>query len=97
MEGGPVYLNRHFLDADLRIVVGGAVPHNETGFGGGAKMVVPGLAGRLTIAHFHGSLPPLPARPLEPDARVFDHRASAEAVAPTPIRQRPVGAAAWPR
>jgi nickel-dependent lactate racemase len=78
--GGPVHLNRHFLDADLRIVVGGVIPHAETGFGGGAKMVVPGLSGHLTIAHFHGALPPRPAGQLESTERL-DRRAWAEAVA----------------
>jgi hypothetical protein len=88
LDGGPVHLNRHFLDADLKIVVGSAVPHNETGFGGGAKMVVPGVAGRRTIAHFHGALPPRPVGQLEPDAGRRDRRAWSEAVA------RPVGVAA---
>jgi nickel-dependent lactate racemase len=80
IDGGPVDLNRHFLEADLRILVGGVIPHNETGFGGGAKMVVPGLAGHATIAHFHGALPPRLAGELEPGPRV-DRRAWAERVA----------------
>jgi hypothetical protein len=81
IQGGPVYLNRHFLDADLRICIGAAVPHGEAGFGGGAKMVVPGLAGRLTIAHFHGSLPARKAGCLEAPAGRLDRRAWSEAVA----------------
>ena len=81
VAGGPVYLNRHFLEADLRIVVGSVIPHDETGFGGGAKMVVPGVAGRLTIAHFHGALPPRRAGELEPEKGVRDRRAWAEEVA----------------
>jgi hypothetical protein len=79
--GGPVDLNRHLLDAELRILTGGVIPHAETGFGGGAKMVVPGLAGRRTIAHFHGALPPRPAGQIESDGRRLDRRAWAEAVA----------------
>jgi hypothetical protein len=81
VDGGPVYLNRHFLDADLRIVIGGVIPHNETGFGGGAKMVVPGVAGRLTIAHFHGALPARAAGQLEATDGRRDRRAWAETVA----------------
>jgi len=81
IEGGPVHLNRHFLQADMRICVGCVIPHNETGFGGGAKMVVPGLAGHLTIAHFHGALPPRPSGHLEPVSAAMDRRAWAEKVA----------------
>jgi len=81
VAGGPVYLNRHFLDADLKVVVGAVFPHAETGFGGGAKMVVPGLAGHLSIAHLHGALPPRGAGRLAPAPGALDRRAWAEAVA----------------
>jgi nickel-dependent lactate racemase len=81
VDGGPVHLNRHFLDAELRVCVGGVIPHNETGYGGGAKMVVPGVAGHLTIAHFHGALPPRTAGQLEAEPGRFDRRAWSEAVA----------------
>ena len=80
IDGGPVDLNPHFLDADLRILMGGVIPHNETGFGGGAKMVVPGLAGHATIAHFHGALPPRLAGVLDDGGR-RDRRTWAERVA----------------
>jgi nickel-dependent lactate racemase len=80
IAGGPVELNRHFLDADLRVCVGGVIPHNETGFGGGAKLVVPALAGHATIAHFHGALPPRLAGQLDSDGRL-DRRAWCERVA----------------
>ncbi len=80
-RGGPVQLNRRFLEADLRICVGAAVPHNETGFGGGAKLLVPGLAGRRTIAHFHGALPPRPAGQLEATGPRLDRRGWSESVA----------------
>jgi len=81
VEAGPVYLNRHFLDADLRICVGAVIPHGEAGFGGGAKMVVPGVAGRLTIAHLHGGLPPRGSGVVENDNGQLDRRGWAEAVA----------------
>ncbi|MCK4818692.1 DUF2088 domain-containing protein, partial [bacterium] len=81
VKGGPVYLNRHFLEADLRLCVGCVVPHNETGFGGGAKRVVPGLAGHLTIAHFHGALPPRPIGQADAINKAFDRRSWAEEVA----------------
>ena len=81
VHGGPVYLNRHFLDADLKICVGGVIPHGEAGFGGGAKMVVPGVAGRLTIAHFHGALPARTTSSLEAKEKALDRRGWAEIVA----------------
>ncbi|MCH7814717.1 MAG: DUF2088 domain-containing protein [Planctomycetes bacterium] len=81
VRGGPVYLNRHFLAGELKICLGGVIPHGETGFGGGAKMVVPGLAGRLTIAHFHGALPARSPGQLEADGGCLDRRAWSEAVA----------------
>ena len=52
IEGGPVQLNGHFLDAELRISVGGVIPHNETGYGGGSKMVVPGVAAASTTTSY---------------------------------------------
>lgn len=56
LGGGPVSINRTWLQGDLRLVVGGTLPHAEAGFGGGAKLVVPGLSGSQTIAHLHGAL-----------------------------------------
>ncbi|MBW2315960.1 MAG: DUF2088 domain-containing protein [Deltaproteobacteria bacterium] len=80
-EGGPVHLNRAFVEAEARVCVGGVIPHNETGFGGGSKMVVPGLAGSLTIAHFHGALPPRLAGEIEAKPGRLDRRAWSESVA----------------
>ncbi len=41
----PIWLNRHWLDADVRITTGFVEPHFFAGFSGGPKMVAPGLAG----------------------------------------------------
>jgi len=46
--GFPVVVNRHLRDADLTIAVGHIVPHRITGFSGGAKAIMPGLAGAPT-------------------------------------------------
>ncbi len=54
---GPVTLNKYLLEADARITIGGILPHNETGFGGGSKLIIPGVAGSETISFFHGALP----------------------------------------
>jgi nickel-dependent lactate racemase len=52
-RGTPVWVNRHFAAADLRIVVGNIEPHQFQGFSGGMKGAAIGLAGRETITHNH--------------------------------------------
>lgn len=49
----PVALNRHWLDADVRITTGFVEPHFFAGFSGGPKMVAPGLAGLDTVLTLH--------------------------------------------
>jgi len=49
----PVYLNRRWLDADVRITTGFVEPHFFAGFSGGPKMVAPGLAGLQTVLTLH--------------------------------------------
>ncbi len=49
----PVWLNRHWLDADVRITTGFVEPHFFAGFSGGPKMVAPGLAGLATTLVLH--------------------------------------------
>jgi nickel-dependent lactate racemase len=53
--GSPVYINRDFLRADVKICVGSILPHGGPGFGGGAKLVLPGVAGIETIYQNHRS------------------------------------------
>ncbi len=55
-RGTPVRINREVAEADLRIAIGGVVPHLTAGFGGGGKMMVPGAAGVETIGGFHVDL-----------------------------------------
>ena len=52
-RGTPVWVNRRYLDADLRLVVGNIEPHQFQGFSGGIKSAAIGLAGRETIEHNH--------------------------------------------
>jgi len=51
--GVPVYLNRAWLNADVRITTGFVEPHFFAGFSGGPKMVAPGLAGLDTVLVLH--------------------------------------------
>jgi lactate racemase len=51
--GVSVFLNREFLQADIRITTGFVEPHFFAGFSGGPKMVAPGLAGLDTVMTLH--------------------------------------------
>ncbi len=51
--GGTCLLNRAYCEADIRIATGFIEPHFFAGFSGGAKAIVPGIAGLETIRHFH--------------------------------------------
>ncbi len=48
-----VLLNKEFLEADFRILIGSVVPHHFAGFSGGAKMVLPGLSNLDSIVWTH--------------------------------------------
>jgi lactate racemase len=52
-RGTPVIINRHFVEADLKIGVGFITPHPTAGFGGGGKIVIPGLGSMETIIKNH--------------------------------------------
>jgi nickel-dependent lactate racemase len=52
-DGRPVYLNREWMQADRRIVVGLVEPHFMAGFSGGYKGVFPALADIDSIMHYH--------------------------------------------
>lgn len=49
----PVEVNRLVLDADLLVGVGHVAPHRMAGFGGGAKIVQPGVCGAATTGRTH--------------------------------------------
>lgn len=63
IDGVPVFLNREWVDADIRITTGFVEPHFFAGFSGGPKMVAPGLAGLETVLELHS-----PARIADPRA-----------------------------
>src|SRR6185437_1158151 len=62
--GVPVWLNREWCAADVKITTGFVEPHFFAGFSGGPKMVAPGLAGLETTLVLHDA-----ARIGSPDAR----------------------------
>ena len=52
-NGVPVWLNRDWVEADIRITTGFVEPHFFAGFSGGPKLVAPGLAGLETVLTLH--------------------------------------------
>ena len=52
-DGVPVWLNRRWVEADVRITTGFVEPHFFAGFSGGPKLVAPGLAGLDTVLTLH--------------------------------------------
>jgi len=51
--GTRVCINEEVMRCDFKIVIGSVVPHPRTGFGGGGKMILPGVAAFETIEHNH--------------------------------------------
>ena len=80
-NGMPIYLNRVVADADFKICLGGIYPHGSVGFGGGAKLVVPGIAGFATMFYFHTFSPGRGHAVIERTGSEPDHRDFAEEVA----------------
>ena len=53
-EGGyPVLMNKNYVQADKRIIMGFIEPHFMAGFSGGFKAVFPGIADIASIQHYH--------------------------------------------
>jgi lactate racemase len=52
-RGTDIWVNRLVVEADVRIGIGNIVPHHPTGWSGGAKILLPGVAGEHTTGQFH--------------------------------------------
>lgn len=63
--GTPLFINGEVMSCDLKIGIGGLIPYHAKShlFGGGAKIVLPGVSGMETIAHHHREVPRRPAEP----------------------------------
>lgn len=53
--GTRVRLDRRFVEADFRIVVGLVEPHFMAGYSGGRKLIMPGIANEETITYLHNA------------------------------------------
>ncbi|WP_055479894.1 nickel-dependent lactate racemase [Sphaerimonospora mesophila] len=69
----PVWLNREWTDADVRITTGFVEPHFFAGFSGGPKLVAPGLAALETVLTLHDA------------ARIADPRATWGVIEGNPV------------
>ena len=54
-SGNAIYLNSHYVQAAFRIVTGYVEPHFFSGFSGGRKAVLPGIAGKNSILFNHSA------------------------------------------
>jgi nickel-dependent lactate racemase len=52
-SGTPVHVNREVMSCDLKVTLGTMMPHFGYGFGGGSKMLLPGVSGIDSITHNH--------------------------------------------
>ena len=52
-DGQPVLMNRHYVEADRRIVLGFIEPHFMAGFSGGFKGIFPAVADIASIMRYH--------------------------------------------
>ncbi len=53
IEGAPIELNKHYLDADLKILTGLIEPHMYAGYSGGRKAILPGISSYETMKIMH--------------------------------------------
>ena len=55
-RGTPVWINKEVMACDLKIGIGCILPHPFSGFGGGAKIILPGVAHIDSIAYNHRTI-----------------------------------------
>lgn len=53
IEGVPIEVNTHYLDADLKILTGLIEPHFYAGFSGSRKSILPGISSFETMKFMH--------------------------------------------
>lgn len=53
IEGVDILASKCVVDCDIHIGIGCLLPHPVMGWGGGGKILYPGIAGEKTVAYFH--------------------------------------------
>jgi len=86
-RGTPVYVDRTYVESDLKVAISLVEPHLMAGFSGGRKAICPGICGMETIRRFHGP------RLLDPDeacaGRLDGNPVHEEALAVAALAGRP--------
>lgn len=80
-DGTPLYFDPWVVDADFKMTIGGIYPHGAVGFGGGSKLILPGVAGFATMFHFHTFYASRGQGNIERTGNIPDHRDASEAAA----------------
>jgi nickel-dependent lactate racemase len=52
-SGTPIEIDREVLEADFKIALGNVIPHISAGWGGGSKMILPGVCSQKTTDMMH--------------------------------------------
>lgn len=52
-QGTKLSINSEVMSCDLKIAIGSVVPHPQSGYGGGGKIILPGIASIDSIEAFH--------------------------------------------
>ena len=52
-RGTPVWINKEVAESNVIIGIGGILLHQFMGYGGGAKIILPGICGRKTVTYNH--------------------------------------------
>jgi nickel-dependent lactate racemase len=52
-EGVKIMASKAVIETDIHIGIGCLFPHPVMGWGGGGKILFPGIAGEETVAYFH--------------------------------------------
>jgi nickel-dependent lactate racemase len=68
-RGTPIWVNRDYVQAEFKIVIGNIEPHQFVGFSGGVKSAAIGLAGLETINRSHAMM-------THPDSRLGEYEAN---------------------
>ena len=53
IDGAPIEINNHYLDAELKILTGLIEPHFYAGYSGGRKAILPGISSLDTMKFMH--------------------------------------------
>jgi len=90
--GIPAIVSKDVIDADFVLSVGNIVPHNAAGWGGGAKMILPGVSGEESVGKLHiaagkvkpiGDLVATVDNPMRRDINIIAKKAGLKAIVNT--------------